>query len=829
MRQDLRLAWRALRRRPLLTLIVGSTLALGIGVTGAVFGLVDVLLLRSVPGVEAPGELVSVQGTRRGSPDALQQLTYADFQDYDCGTSGVLSGLAAYSEASFALSAGGPSLRVPGLAVSSDYFSLLGVEPHLGSFAAFGDHPSPPVIVLGYDYWHGHLDADPDILGRSIDLNGMPLTVAAVAPRGFRGVDLVFRASVWVPLDQFNQLARGVYAQLGGVENREQVWLRAIGRLAPGEDLPQAQRVFDALAKGLEEAYPDIATGRGIKLLPLAQVAFGGGKRGHVVGYAGLLLAVTGLLLLVTCLNVAGLLVAHGLTRDREMAVRRSVGAGTWNLVRLLLFENLGLALLGGVGGLALSVTLLPMLSRLHLPLDLDAAAVTPTLDLRFAGLVFTLAVTSGLVFGVLAALRTARVDLRTILQGGYSRSSRWSLFGMRDLLVSGQIALCGVVLVAAVLLLSTWRNLDAVEIGFEDRDLLLASLDPEESGYLPSKLPFFYDKLRQRLARLPGVEHVSQANALPVLGAGFSVEMTVEPQEYVAPEDGAAWPAARHAMVGPDFFATAGVRLLHGRTFEETDGADAPAVVVVNETLAREFWPGKSAIGRQVGLYATPDQPFEVIGVVADCKYATLREPPRPTIFMAFAQWPKSTLGPLLMSPMTIMVHVDGDAASLASELRKTVEALDPVLPVFDVRTLDETRSAAMRTERQLAALFSSFAIFTLCLAMFGLFGVLTHAVLCRRREMGIRLALGARPRDLRRLVVRRALVLCVPGIVAGLATALALSRFLSGQLFGLGAADPVTYVKVGLTLIGFALLASHLPAQRAGRLAPESLLKEP
>ncbi len=827
MRQDFRLAWRALRRRPLLTLIVGSTLALGIGVTGAVFGLVDVLLLRPVPGVTAPEELVSVHGTRRGSPEALIQLTYADFRDYDRGTTEVLSGLAAYAEASFALSAGEPSVRVPGVAVSTDYFQVLGVQPHLGSFAAFRDQPTPAVVVLGYDYWHGHLDADPDILGRRIDLNGEPLTVVAVAPRGFRGVDLVFEASVWVPLGQFKQLARGIFAQLGGVENRQQAWLRAVGRVAPGQQLEQAQLVFDALSGSLAEAYPEVAKGRGAKVLPLAQVAFGRGMRGHVVRYAGLLLAVTGLLLLVTCLNVAGLLVAHGLTRDREMAVRRSVGAGTWNLVRLLLFENLGLALLGGLGGLGLAAGLLPLLSRLHLPLNLDAAAVTPNLDLRFAALVFALAVASGLIFGVLAALRTARVDLRTMLQGGYSRSARWTLFGMRDLLVTGQIALCGVVLVAAVLLLSTWRNLDAVETGYEDRNLLLASLDPEESGYPAWKLPQFYDKLRQRLERLPGVDRVSQANALPMLGAGMAVELTVEPYDYVPPEEAAAWPSAKHAMVGPGFFATAGVKLLHGRTFQEMDGPDAPAVVLVNETLAREFWPDQPAIGRQLELYDTPE-PFEVIGVVADCKYASLRESPRPTLFLAFSQWSKSKLGPMLMSPMTVMVHADGAPGALAADLRNTVEALDSMLPVFDLRTLDETRSAAMRSERQLAALFGSFAIFTLCLAMFGLFGVLTHAVLCRRREMGIRLALGARPRDLRRLVVRRALVLCVPGILGGLAAALALSSFLSGHLFGLGAADPATYVKVALTLIGFALLASHLPARRAGRLAPESLLKE-
>jgi putative ABC transport system permease protein len=472
---DVRFAFRLLGKSPGLTLISVLSLALGIGATSAVFSLVDGLLLRPLPALDSPEELVAMVGTHSEEPSRFQMLTWDDFLDY-AGHTEAVRALAAMVEADLTLTDHGPAERISGLAVSGNYFEVLRLTPALGRLLSPADEGTP-IAVLGYDLWQRHFGAAPAVIGSSITLNGKRVTVVGIAPRSFAGTDLAVRRQVWVPLEAYSHLAAGVLVPFSGKRDREQEWLNVIGRLVPGMSAGRAQPTFNVAAKRLAAAYPKTNTGKSVRVLPLAEVALGHGRRSRplMLGFAVRLTAVMGLVLIVVAMNVAGLLLARALTRRREIAIRLALGAGRLRLLQQLLTEGLVLGLLGGVGGIALATAGLPLLQRIDLPLSLEVRNLH--LSGRVLGFALLVSLGSCLIFALIPALQAARTELVPALRGELPHGRRLRL-GLREILASIQVGAALLIITAACLLLRTTAKLGAIDPGFDPASVLATTID---------------------------------------------------------------------------------------------------------------------------------------------------------------------------------------------------------------------------------------------------------------------------------------------------------------------------------------------------------------
>lgn len=821
--RDLRFACRSLAKNPVISAAVVAALALGIGANTVVFSLIDTLLLRPVPGLHAPDELVAVFTTRPVEDErvrVLRQSSHADYLDYR--RSGVFSGLAAHTEFTLSLTHEGASERLTALAVSDDYFAVLGVKGALGRLLAPGGDASAGAVV-SHGLWRRRFGGDPDLVGRTIHLNGRGVTVIGVTPRGFRGTSRVESPDVWVSLGVFRDIATGIYARFYGQEDRRETWLQLTGRLAPGVTPAAARSALEVVARNLAATYPETNEKRGVAVLPLTEAALGAGRRHEVLHYSGLLMTVVGVVLLVACLDVASLLSARALARRREIAVRLSLGASRVRLVRLLASESLVLALAGGTAGVALAGALLPLVERLRLPVKADFHLA---LDGRLLAFAFLVSLASALVFGLAPAIRWARADLVAALRREVPARRRLRL-GAGDALVAVQVALALVVLIGSGLMVRTLANLGAIDPGYDPQRTLVASLDVAPAGYEGARVNAFYDELLARVRALPGVEAVSMASALPMVGAEMSVELGVFPEDGPAAVEGAETPVARHALVGGGYFETLGMKLLRGRDFAPRDTSAAPGVVIVNETMARRLWPHQSPLGRRLSLYESGGA-FEVIGVVSNAKYGGLKEEPQPVVYLYHGQQEKLFLGPLLAPSMTLIVRARGEPRSVLPALRRTVAAMDPQLPVFNVRTLPEILSSAVVIERQVTSLFSAFALLAVMLVTVGLYALMSQSVARRRREIGIRMACGAPPAAVGRLVLVRGAAICGAGVVLGFAAAAVAGRAVASYLYGVTAADPSTWAATSVGLVVVTLWVSAVPARRAARIDPVTVLRE-
>ncbi|MCP4658634.1 MAG: ABC transporter permease [bacterium] len=827
--QDLRSAFRLLRTNSGLAIAIVVSLALGIGANAAVFSLIDTLLLRPVPGLKDPERLLALFSVRPEDPAHLGAISHADYLDYAANRE-IFSGLAAYADDAFSFSQGGPSERIIGRVVANDYFSVLGIGPVVGRLFVPEEDPAP-IAVLGHGLWQRRFGADRDVIGRAIMLNGHSVTVIGVAAPGFRGTNHVDSPEIWVTIPTYlgnvtphGSAESGIAAGPGGQFrnlDRTRKWLYPVGRLAPGVSLEKARSSLAVMARRLAEQYPEVSQGGEVELLPLSEIAFGPGKRGTVARYTGLLMAMVGVVLLVACLNVANLLLARGLNRQHEITMRLVLGASRGRLVRLLLSESLLLALLGGIAGTVVAAAALPLLEHLELPVE---TVFTLEFDFRVLGFAFLVSLASGLLVGILPALRSSTTALVPAMRGETAGRHRVAL---RDLLVSAQVALALLVAIASGLMVRTLRNLESVPLGFDPERVLAASLDLSATGSGGPEIIAFYQQLSEHVRALAGVEEVGLATALPLVGSDLKVHLTIEPEGWKPPSEDAPPPAAHHAVVGAGFFETVGTPLRSGRLFGPQDDAAAYPVAVVNETMARRYWPGQDAVGRHLGLTGA-EKPFRVIGVVADTKYATLRETAEPILYLEHRQHQQWFVGPLMAPMMTLLVRTPGDPMEVLPAVRRAAQSLDPLLPVFDVTTLPQHLSAAVRIERQAAALFSVFAVLALVLTMVGLYGVISHAVMRRTREIGIRVALGALPGAVLRLMLVRGVGLCLAGIVLGLAAAYPLSRVVSSQLYGVTSGDSATYLAVSTAVVAVAVLVSYLPARRATQIDPVEALRQ-
>ena len=804
--QDLRYALRSLAKSPGFTAVAALTLAIGIGANSALFTVLYRAVLRTLP-VTEPARLVHVVSDR-GRDGVNYNLTYAFFNALRT-RSPAFAAVAGHSPLAVAVGLPSGAERVEAAVVSRGFFTMLGTPMTLGrDFLAEEEVVGgPAVVVLGHALWQGRFGGTNDVLGSQVTVNGQPFTVVGVASPSFHGLVAGRAEEMWVPIGSMARLT-AIGAMLTSADVS---WLDVFARLAPGVSLERAQAdvaVLDAQALQAGQR----PAGEHTRLLD--------GSRGltYVVAWLAqplrLLLLVVGLLLLLACANVANLLLARAGARRREIAIRLALGASRGRLVRQLLTESLVLALLGAAAGLGIARWGVDLLLG-YTPPGGERIAVAAGLDPLVLGFTLVVAVVTGIAFGLAPALRASRPAIVPELKGA---EPRWHerLFGLRGSLVVVQVAISLALVVGATLFLKSIRNLSRVDIGFAPGSVLLASVDLEQAGYDRARGAEILARLLERLGALPGVDAASAALVITPNPGGHNWS-GVRLEGFTPPPDQDV--SFDVNKVGPRYFETMAISLVQGRGFDVRDRASAPLVAVVNESFARRYYAGSSPIGRHIYLDDGPTPAAEIVGIAHDGKYRELREIGQATVYF-----------PLLQSyapQVTFVLRARGEPLALAGAVRNEVRVADPGLPLFGVRTLAQHVATATAQDRMIATLSSLFGLIALLLAALGLFGVVAYGVAQRTREIGVRMALGARPQDVLALIVGRGFVLVGVGLIVGLALALALGRFTASMLYGVAPADLPALGASVVVLAAAAALASYLPARRAARIDPMVALR--
>lgn len=803
---DVRYGVRRLLRAPAFSAVVVLTLGLGIGANTAIFSVVDHILFRPLPFPDSE-RLVALwtDVTARGGPED-EWLSYANFADVRDGVQAVESA-AVWGGWSPTLVLDGEARAVQGAVVTREMFTdVLRIDPALGrAFAPEEDRPDAPLVVLVSDgLWRAALGADPNVLGRAIELNGLSYEIIGVMPAGFRP-PFVSDADVWITAgvdETLQQAGRGGFS-----------W-RSVARLAPTATIDDARAQATTLARRLEQEYPASNTDMGFTLRPLHEDLVRTASTGLWV-----VMGAVGLLLLVACVNVANLLLARASSRAGELSVRAAVGAGRGRIVQQLLVESLLLALLGGALGIVLGVVGTDAL--VALAPDGTPRIESVGVDGRILGFSALATVLAGLLFGLMPALRVARTDLQAVLrESGREGQGGRAGIRLRNGLVAGQVALAMVVVVGAGLLLQSFRNLSTVDLGYRPAGVLTFFVNLPQSRYGDvSTRHQFVAEIGGRLEALPTVAAVGAVESLPL--SGFDGDVTFNIEGRPRPEPGqetTTW--IRPAT--PGYQDAIGLRLVSGRWIEAADEREAPRVVVVNETLAERHFPGQNPLGERLTLGAALDAPtWEIVGVVADTRHFSVRDDRREAIYLSFLQ----------VSPAGLFFAVratDGrDPLSIVPEVRRAIGEIDVALAPRQVETMTDVVGRALAPDRFLAMLLTLFAVVTLILAVVGLYGVIAYTVSARLREMGVRLALGAEATRIGRLVVVRSLSLAAGGVALGLVMAAAGAPALRSLLYGVGAVDPFTFASVAVLLLAVSVLASAIPAWRASRVDPVAVLR--
>ncbi|HVF45420.1 MAG TPA: ABC transporter permease [Pyrinomonadaceae bacterium] len=810
--KDLKFGGRALWKSPGFTLVAVASLALGIGANTAIFSLVNTVLLRPLPARD-PSRLVSVSVL--GRDDSMLAFSYPTYKDYRERSGDALSGIFAERLGPMSLSRDGNNQRVWGYLVTGNYFEVLGVAAARGRALTSDDDRAPlasPVAVLSHGAWVRRFGADTSIVGKDITLNGHPFRVVGVMPEGFVGAEVVYTPEVWVPMTMQEWIEPGN----AWLERRTTQNIFAVGRLKDGVTREQAEASLNVLAKRLGEEYPDTNEGQRIALVPPGFIV--PQLRGAVVGFAAVLMAAVALVLLIACVNLANLLLARASSRRKEIAIRLAMGASRWRVVRQLLTESLLLSLAGGVLGLLLAMWILDLVAAYRPPIDVPLW-IDVHVDARVMAFTLASSVLTSLLFGLVPALQSARAELVPALKdaGGQAGRTRTRL---RSALVVAQVMLSLVVLVAAGLVVRALGRLQTVSPGFEVERGLVASFDLGLQNYDEARGRDFERRLVERVRQLPGVKAASLTDLMPLSLNYSSSDVHVEGQQMGR---GANAPISMVATVEQEYFKAMGIPVVAGRAFGEADREDSTKVVIVNETLARRFFPGENpsqgAVGRRISFRSDEGPWLEIVGVARDGKYWTIGEAPQLFVYSPLSQSYSQTA--------TLVVRSEGDPRPLAAAIRAEVARLDPSLPLFDVKTMGEHMGVSLFPARVAALLLGGFGLLALLLAAMGVYGVVSYSAAQRTREIGIRLALGARARDVLRLVAGRGMALVAAGLVTGLAVAFALTRWMEGVLYGVSATDALTFTLVVLLLAGVALLACLVPARRATKVDPMVALR--
>ncbi|MGI8995218.1 MAG: ABC transporter permease [Pyrinomonadaceae bacterium] len=801
--QDLRFAVRMLGKRPGFTVAAIIALALGIGANTAIFSVVNSVLLRPL-GYKEPERLVTISHSYP-KLDLVAPVSAPGYVDYRNQTS-VFEETAASSNANYNLTDGSDPERVQGRIVTANFFPLLGIAPTLGrTFLAEEDKPGASrVVVLSYGLWQRRFGGDPQIVNRTIRLNNESYTVVGVMPAEFR----FGRDELWTPIAFTpEQLAN---------DRRGNEYLGAMARLKPGVTIEQAQTEIDFIARRIAEANPDAYpadSGWGVKLKSLNEEIVGDVRPALFV-----LLGAVGFLLLIACSNVANLMLARAAARGREIAIRTALGASRLRLVRQLLTESLLLAFVGGVAGLLLAVWGVELLVALE-PADVPRAREIG-IDARVLLFTIGLSLLTGILFGLLPALQASKPGLTgTLKEGGRGSAVGGGIRSARSLLVITQIAVALVLLVGAGLMVRSFSRLLDVNPGFRTENVLTMQVALPATKYRePQQRRAFFQELVERIKALPGTESVGAVSHLPLGGGVTSFTFGIEGRP--APP-GVMNPHTDGRVATPDYLPTMQIPLLRGRHFTERDNADARQVAIIDETLARVYFPGEDPVGKRVTFEGTDENPIwrEIVGVVGAIRHRGLDAELKAQLYYPHAQ---STAAGL-----SVVVRAANDPASLTSAVRGAVRAVDKDQPVYGVRTMDEVLNNSVAQKRFSMFLLAIFASVALVLAAVGIYGVMAYTVSARTNEMGIRIALGARSIDILRLVVGQGMILALAGVGVGLVAALVVTRVMSSLLYGISATDPLTFAAIALLLTGVALLACYVPARRATKVDPMVALR--
>ncbi len=806
---DLRYGWRMLGQHRGFTIVAILSLALGIGANTAIFSVVNAGFVRPLP-VEQVQTLVSVftsnvGGSRYGStsyPD------YADLRD----SNEVFSGLAAQTYIRMGLRGSDRTEVVTGQLVSWNYFQVLGIEPHIGRVFLPEEDQTPgthPVAVISYRMWRNVFGSDPEILGRTVHINDYPFTVIGVAPQEFRGLSVVLATEVWVPLHMANQ-ALPYTPQFDG---RIDPWLFLVGRLKPGVTLEQARADLDIRAANLEDEYPKLNQGKSFPAVEADHDRLGFGPVDSAVSVTAIIMGVVAIVLMIAAFNVANLHLARALARQREMALRVSLGASRVRIVRQLLTESLMLSLLAGGVGLMFAVwvqELIVFLSPEGFPLEIDLG-----FDTRVLGFTLLLSIVTGVFFGLTPALQTSRPDQATALRNHPSAvSQRKTTFRLQNVFVIGQIALSLVLLICAGLLLKSLHRTSAVDPGFELRNGAVASINLGFTQYPAAEGRAFQRRLQDRIAAMPGVESVAAMAFAPFGESHGHHDVEIDGYE---PESDESMLFPRN-MVGPDYFETMGIPVIRGRDFNERDREGSKLVALVNETMARRYWPGRNAIGGRI--WADLGEEREVVGIVKDGKYRARAEEQKPYLYIPLDQAE-------YMQQLSFVVRTAGNPNGLIEPIRREIRRLDPNLPPASVATVDKYLDQSLFAAKGPAFLVTAFGCLALTVAIVGVYGVMSYLVSQRAHEYGIRRALGAQRREILFLVMRRGFVTTSSGIAVGLALGVAATRILAGFLYEVSPLDLGVFSLVSLALMTTALLAGFLPARAATKVHPLEVLR--
>jgi len=811
--QDLRYGIRMLLKQPGFTIVAVITLALGVGANTAIFSVTDKLLIKSLP-VQHPEQLVLITSVSVNPYFVGNAFSYRVFNDYRSNQK-VLSGLIGFHRTQLEWNTGNRIERISSEMVSGNYFDVLGIRAARGRTFLPEEDRAPgtqPFVVVSEAFRQKYL-GDEDPIGKKLTLNDQPLTVIGVAPRDFSGMTLESPTDVWVPV-----LMHPLLMQSKFIENPRDGFLQLMGRVKEGVPISQAETEFDLVAQRIKEA--NTPAGTITKGLPFSEqhMKFEPGGKGisilrkRFASPLKLFLVVVALVLLIACANVAGLLLARGLARRKEIAIRLSLGANSWRLTRQLMTESLLLALIGGSLGLLISPWLVTLIVKSQSRLDIARTLLGQGVDRRVLAFTAVTTVVAGLIFGVIPAWQSSKAQLVPVLkeQGGIS-NQRERRFNFRSLLVVSQLAISIVVLIAAGLCIRSLRNLLAIDPGFKAENLLVIPFELDEKKYDEARGAVLQHQVFERLANLPGVEASSYGLVMPFSGSKFMSSIFVEgraPQ----PNEQNAFDAS---VVGPRYHETMGIKMIAGRGFTEQDTANAPKVVVINETLAQRLFPGENALGRRL-MRNTKGPSLEIIGITADSKHHDLTESPVPHFDLPALQKGYD-------SYTNIVLRTKNDPADLVAAVRAELLSLDPSLDLSDISPMSTQISNALAAVTLASTLVGVFGFLGLLLASVGLYGVMTWIVSRRTREVGIRMALGAEPHDVLRLVLRQGMILTGGGLLIGLVAAFAATRLLdTQQLYGVKPTDALTFAGGALVLTVVSLLACYIPARRATKVDP-------
>jgi predicted permease len=808
--QDVQLALRGLRARPGFTAVALVSLALGIGANSAVFTLVNGAFLRPLP-ISNPEELVSLANNadRRIFP-TFSYPNYEDFRD----RSSSFEGLVAYRFAPLNVSHDGISERMWGYLVTGNYFDVLGVAPAAGRLFTPEDDRLPgghPVAVVTHRAWQGRFGGAPDVVGREVVVNGRSYTIIGVAPEGFDGTEIVAAPQLFLPMAMQAEVERG----RPWLDDRTTEPLFVQGRLLPGVDLARARAEIESIAAELEREFPVENEAKRVSLSP-AGLMTGMIRRG-LLGFTGLLLAIVGFALLLMCVNLANLLLARADERRREIGMSLALGAGRGRLVRRLLTECLLLSLGGGLLGLVLASGLVRLVAR-FIPSPPGDVPLAYELHMDYRVLVFTFlaSLAAGVLFALLPALKVTRVEPRDALKDERSGAvSRTWFFG--NGLVLLQVALSLLLLVGSGLAIRGLERAQTLDLGFDPDGAVEVSFDARLSGYDEARGRELQKSLLDRMRALPGVRAAGIADFVPVDLHFARNRLFVEGAPV--PERANQAPLALVSRVSPGFLAAMSTRLVKGRDFQESDDESAVRVAIVNETLARRFWPGQDPIGKRFSLGSSEAPLLSIVGVAENGKYAGLNEDPQPFVHVPIYQ--------SYSGSMTVVARTDSEPELLLASLRAEVRELDPEIPLFDARTLRKRLALPLFPARIAASFLGGFALLSLCLAAVGIYGVTSQAMSRRRQEFGIRVALGARRGDVLGMAMRQGLLPAMVGVAFGLVLAWIATRFMTSVLFGLSPQDPSTFLATAFLLVLVAAVASFVPARSAASKSPMKALR--